>query len=57
MAVQDAVLLGNSRLVTGTVLHMMHYHGNRNVVCTLEQLTELSKAEVMPGMKPLIQKS
>jgi len=30
----------------------MRNHGNRKVVKLLEQLTELSKAQVMPGIRP-----
>ena len=36
---------------------MMHNHGNRNVVNLLEQLTELFKAQVMPGIRRLIKMS
>ena len=31
---------------------MMHNHGNTEFVNLLEQLTELSKAQVMPGIRP-----
>ena len=34
---------------------MMHAHGNRKVVCMWEQLIELSKAKVMPAIRPQIQ--
>jgi len=33
---------------------IMRNHDNREVVNLLEQLTELSKAKVMPGIRPQI---
>jgi len=49
----DAVLLKGPLLVNLEFFTsvMMHYHGNRKVVNLLEQLTELSKAQVMLGIK------
>ena len=36
---------------------MVYYHGNGKFVNLLEQLTELSKAQAMPGIRPQIKMS
>ena len=47
----DAELLEGLLLITSV---MMRNHGNREVVHLLELLAELSKAQVMPGIRPQI---
>ena len=53
MLVLDAVLLEGLLLVTQFFTPVgIRNHGDRKVVNPLEQLTELSKARVMPGIDP-----